>query len=99
MRRSSVIALKKEISRLLRFVKRWEENARLVRVLNVIIPMGPVTDAEDLEYHLGELKRWQDALTSRVLQLAGLHSGYGILTTGDGAFDADLVALAPAVLY
>ena len=53
MRRSSVIALKKEISRLLWFVKRWEENVRLVRALNVIVPMGPVTDAEDLEYHLG----------------------------------------------
>ena len=99
MRRSSVIALKKEIGRLLRFVKRWEENARLVRVLNAAVPMTPVMNAEDLQYHLDQVKMWQDALTSRVLQLAGLHSGYGILTTGDGAFDTDLVALSPAVLY
>ncbi len=100
MRRTSVIALKKEIARLLRFVKRWEENARLVRVLNAAVPMDPVVDAEDLQYHLDQVKMWQDALTARVLQLAGIHSGFGILTTGDGAFDADLVALSPAaVLY
>ncbi len=59
--------------------------------------MDPVMDAEDLQYHLDQVKMWQDALTSRVLQLAGLHSGFGILTTGDGTFDADLVALSVGV--
>ena len=99
MRRSSVIALKKEISRLLRFVKMWERNARTCRAENAANPVDPVTDAADLQHHLDHLAVWQDALTARVLQLAGVRSGFGILTTGAGTFDADLVALSPAVLY
>jgi hypothetical protein len=97
MRRSGVIALKKEISRLLLFVKMWERNTRNCRVFNEAAPGNPVEDAADLQYHLDQLAIWQDALTARVLQLAGLHSGFGILTTGDGTFDADLVALSVGV--
>ena len=97
MHRSGVIALKKEISRLLRFVKMWERNARDCRAANAATPVDPVTDAADLQYHLDQIRLWQDAVTARVLQLAGLHSGFGILTTGDGTFDADLVALSVGV--
>ncbi len=94
MRRLSVIALKKEISRLLLSVKTWERNARNCRAENAANPVDPVTDAADLQYHLDHLAVWQDALTARVLQLAGLHSGSGIMTTGQGRFDPDLVALS-----
>ncbi len=77
---SGAIVLMIEIDRLLFLIETWEENAHLVRVLNVIIPTDPVTDVEDLEYELGELTRWQYALTALVLQLAEIHSGFGILT-------------------
>ncbi len=99
MRRPYVIALKKEISRLLHQVKRWERNARYCRALNVTVPIDPVTDAKNLQFHLDELKRCQDALASRALQLGGVHPSASVLTTGCGAFVADLAALSAAVLY
>ncbi len=94
---SGVIVLNKEILLLLWFVKMWERNVSYCCAANTATPIDPVTDAKDLQYHLDQIKRWQDTLTASVLQLAWVHSGFGILTTGAGAFDADLVVLSAGV--
>lgn len=90
MRRPKVIAIKREIEGVLRHVNMYEGIVRDHRLQMVNSPGDPVTDAQTLQNLLNRQKSWQDALTRRVLQLSGLDSGNGIMSTPFGRHDPEL---------
>ena len=53
-------------------------------------PGNPAEDAQAVQELLDERQVWQDALTRRVLQLAGMDSGIGIYSTFEGEHDPRL---------
>jgi len=96
MRRSSVMALKREITRLFWRLELYERHANVCRLLYANDPSDPVRYANDMEFHLRMIKLSQDTLTARVLQLAGIHSGVGIEVSWEGMDDPDLIAISPS---
>ena len=90
MRRAKVIAIKREIERVLTYVNMYEGIVQRHRVEMVNSPGDPVHEAALLQTMLNRQKSWKDALTRRVLQLSGIDSGDGIMSTASGRHDPEL---------
>ena len=90
MRRSTVIAIRKEIGRSNLLVGRWKRAIKQKRAYCVSFPGDPAEEFRLIEEMLETQKKWQTAVKRRVLQLAGLDSGVGIDTTWEGRMDLEL---------
>ena len=92
MRRSTVIAIRNEIERLLYQVTLLDKRIQRVRD-NLVLFHGDPVDGELVIQNLLKRKNgWQEAVNRRVLQLARMDSGVGIKTTFRGSLDPFLVS-------
>ena len=90
MRDETVIAIQKEIGRLLENVQVQDMGIQRARDKFVRYPGDPVDEELAIQWLLEKKNKWQTAVNRRVLQLAGLDSGVGIDTTWEGRMDLDL---------
>ena len=91
MRDETVIAIQKEIGRLLENVQVQDMGIQRARDKFVRYPGDPVDEELAIRWLLEKKNKWQTAVNRRVLQLAGLDPGVGIDTTSEGRMDLDLI--------